>query len=130
MEMNLDLINSLTAEDTKVILKLDELRKEAEEAHKIIKDNVKFSIGEDKKIVWKDEHNAEYITNEGVWQARYLHKTYDVICTIENIFNVFKERYLYDINGNKCRVNNIADSAGYFRSFVSKLEKESKNKSE
>ena len=121
-DINLELINSLTAEDTKTILKLSELRDEAEKAYGIIRNKIKFSIGEDKIEIWNDTNNAEYITHKGVWQARYLHQTYDVTCTVEGIFNVFKEEYLDSLK-HSCMVNNVADSARYFRSFVDGLKK-------
>ena len=122
MDYNLELINNLTADDTKIILDLLKLRDEARSAHDAIKGNIRFSIGEDKKTIWKDQHNAEYITHEGIWQARYLHQTYDVTCTTEGIFDVFKAAYLKNLGGG-CLRDSAAESAGYFRSFVRKLEK-------
>ena len=113
-------IGSLSAEEIADILKLEELRKEAQSCYGIIHKNIKFSIGEDKIKLWDDTNNAEYITHSGVWQARYLHQTYDVICTIEGIFDVFKAEY-FKSKRHDCKVNNTADSARYFRSFCGGL---------
>jgi hypothetical protein len=111
MENNYSIHNleSLTAEEIKNILELNRLRAEAEADFGLIKSKIKFKIGEGRVTIWNDGNNAEYVTHDGVWQARYLHQTYDVDCSIEGIFKSYKEAYF-----NK----NTTTSAGYFRSFV------------
>jgi hypothetical protein len=121
MDITKDLIESLSSDDLDNILIYKELLEEAKEATRIIKSFYKFSIGEDKITVWSDSCNAEYLTHSGVWMARYLNQTYDVSVNVDSIFKVYKEKY----NASKihsCRVNNVEDSAGYFRSFVRATE--------
>ena len=75
---------------------LAEVAKEAKESAEIIsKAYAKaFGIKEDKIVVWNDAYNAEYLTHDGIWQARYVHQTYDVECTADGIFDYLKADYL------------------------------------
>lgn len=105
-------LESLTAEELRSIIALDKLRMEAVADAGIIKSEIYFCIGEDKKELWNDTNNAEYITHSGIWQARYLHQTYDVTCTAAGIYETYKEAYF---------ANGKTTAASYFRSFVRKL---------
>ena len=108
-------LESLTADEIKTILALDKLRREAMADAILIKSAISFSIGEERQELWNDRNNAEYITHSGVWQARYLHQSYDVECSTEGIFKAYKEDYF---SKGGCT------AAEYFRVFVAKLRKE------
>ena len=131
MDINIELLDSLTDKDIQCINDLRELLVTATKYANAIKKYYKFSIGETKKTVWSDSCNTEYLTIEGVWQARYLNQKYDVTCTREGIFKVLKEKYLVQnrLKDNGGFVNPIADSASYFKSFakrtIREVEKES-----
>lgn len=129
MEITIDLLKSLTAEDLRRIEVYQKLLKEAEEAVKAVIGKYKFDICQAKITLWSDGNNAEYLTHNGVWQARYLHQRYDVPITVDDVFDVFKEAYEHNLK-NTGRVNIKADSAGYFRSFVSKCKEKTERRCE
>jgi hypothetical protein len=93
----------------------------------LIREKFTFKIGEDKIEVWSDAYNHEYITYDGVWQARYLHQTYDVECSVEGIFNLFRAEYLiskgfaseYEGDGFS-EAGELNYICRYFRTFVSR----------
>lgn len=118
MEITIELLKSMTAEDLRRIEVYQKLLKEAEEAVKTVIGKYKFDIYQEKITLWSDGNNAEYLTHNGVWQARYLHQRYDVSITVDDIFSVFKEAYEHNLK-NTSRVNTKADSAAYFRTFIS-----------
>lgn len=122
MEITIDLLKSLSSDDIKRITKYSELLEEAEKAVEIIKAAYKFNIGEMKITVSDDGNNCEYLLHDGVWQARYLHQSYDVCINVNSIFDVFKENYEYTLIRSS-RVNMKAESASYFRSFVNRCKK-------
>lgn len=113
---------------------LAEVAKEAKEAAEIIsKAYAKaFGIKEDKIVVWNDSHNYEYLTHDGIWQARYLHQTYDVDCTADGIFEYLKADYLIQ-NGyaspymeDSCYLSpegTKQEVVRYFRVFVNRASK-------
>ena len=121
MEITMELLKSLKSEDLRRIEVYQKLLKEAEEAVNLVIGKYKFSILQEKIILWNDGNNAEYLTHNGVWQARYLHQTYDINITVDGIFDVFKEEYEHRLKNNG-RVNNKAESASYFRLFISKIK--------
>lgn len=122
MEITSDLLESLTAEDIKKILDYRHLLIDAKMDVEAITETYKFKIGEEKITIWKDENNAEYLTYNGVWQARYLHQTYDLPVTVDAVFEAYKELYNEKKNPSML-VNNIADGAEYFKSFAQKARK-------
>ena len=112
-----------------LLTELPKLAKEAEAAEKLIKETYSFKIGEDYITVWSDEHNREFITKDGIWQARYLHQSYDVTCTTNGIYKLFKEEYLYEkkyVEGKQYREAPLI--AGYFRNFISLTERKKKER--
>lgn len=119
IEITIDFLESLTATDMERIEVYNCLLAEAKEAVSTICAAYSFKIGEDKIVIWKDTHNAEYLTHSGVWQARYFHQTYDLAVTVDSIFNAYKAEYEQRKHLTS-GVNNPANSAGYFRSFVQK----------
>lgn len=122
MEITIDLIENLTPEDIELILKYNELLSEAKNAVKIIKNTCLFHIGEKEITLSDDGNNREYLTFDGIWKARYLHQSYDIPVTIEGIFDVYKAEYEHK-KSKSTQVNNKAASAGYFRTFIKRLQK-------
>lgn len=128
-------IKSFTVDEIIIMNELLDVAKEAKEAAKLICDTYQFPMREDKITVWSDEHNAEYLTHNGVWQARYLHQQYDVDCSEDSIFKYFKAEYL--VSNGFCKEYNgcytteegdMAKIAGYFRVFVANTLKLASNK--
>lgn len=128
-----DNIKELSPKVVMVLQALAPLAEQAEEAEKQIRATYLFHIGEDKIEVWCDEHNHEYLTHDGVWQARYLHQAYDVKCDAETIFEYLKAEYLiqkgyaletrlgeYTPEGKKATI------VRYFRRFIHKTAEEYK----
>lgn len=122
MDITIDLLKSLSPDDIKRIEIYSKLLKDAEAAVKVIKAAYKFSIGENKITVFNDGNNFEYLLHEGIWQARYLHQTYDVAINVDAIFDVYKEEYERSLKPSSTR-NLKAESASYFRSFVLRASK-------
>ena len=90
-----------------------------------------FGIGEDSIEVWhdRDNNNFEYLTHDGIWQARYLHQTYDVKCTADEIFKYFRAEYMIQNGFAKefegCYMTEegqLKQIAGYFKSFIRKVQ--------
>ena len=122
MEITIDLIESLTPEDIDRILTYSNLLSEAKNAVQIIKDTCLFHVGEKEITLSYDGNNRESLTYDGIWKARYLHQSYDVPVTVEGVFDVYKTEYEHK-KSKSTQVNNKADSAGYFRSCVRRLQK-------
>lgn len=121
MEITIELLKSMSAEDVRRIEIYRELLNEAEEAVKTIIATYKFNIFQDKIVIWNDGNNAEYLTHNGIWQARYINQSYDVNITVQDVFEIFKEAYEHK---NISKVNLKAQSAGYFRSFVNRCKRQ------
>lgn len=115
MEITRDLIESLTADDLKEIEQLSKLLTEAKQAVEIVRSYYTFRIGEERVTLWHDNNNGEYLTRDGVWQARYLHQTYDVPCTVDGVFEAFKEA--------RGKTHGEVTAAQYFRSFINRTKK-------
>lgn len=122
MEVTIDLIENLTPEGIGLILKYNELLSEAKNAVKTIKNTCLFHIGEKEITLSDDGNNREYLTFDGIWKARYLHQSYDIPVTIEGVFDVYKAEYEHR-KSKSTSVNKKANSAGYFRSCVRRLQK-------
>lgn len=127
---NMEKIMNLTADEIIIVNGLNDVAKEAKEVAKLITCVYTFPMNKDKIRIWGDGYNDEYITHDGVWQARYLHQTYDVKCTEDEIFDYFKAEYLV-VNGfaNKHRDNGTYTEEGekayicqYFRSSLEKTK--------
>ena len=129
--LDMDNILKLTVEEIIVINGLEEVAREAKEDSEIIHKayNNTFGIGVEKVEVWSDGNNYEYLTHEGIWQARYIHQSYDVKVEANFIFDYYKSEWLiangyveeYDGNyltdhGNKKQI------CMYFRAFVQRVK--------
>lgn len=129
--VNWEKIKKLTPEEMKVASVMQELYETANEEEKLIQEAYKFKIGQDRICVWKDEHNAEYLTHAGEWQARYLHQEYDVTCTKKEILRLLVADYIVS-NGlhvdcstaDKDEFESAAKVFGYFRAFIERIKKE------
>lgn len=121
-------IDKLTPDEINIAVKLKELAEEARKASDLIHATYHcFGINEEIVEVWHDKKNKnhEYLTHTGVWQARYLHKSYDVVCTSKDIFDLFKaefliaHKYVSEIeNGVYSSYGRKKETCRYFREFI------------
>lgn len=116
-----------------VLQALAPLADQAEETAKQIRETYLFHIGEENIEIWSDKQNHEYLTRDGVWQARYLHQSYDVKCDAETIFEYLKAEYLIKNGyvsqfrlGEYTNEGKMALIMGYFRRFMRKTAEEYK----
>lgn len=125
-------VMKLTPDEIILMNGLVSVAKEAKEVAELIRTSFSnsFGIGVDRVEVWHDDYNHEYLTHDGVWQARYLHQTYDVKCTVEEIYNYFRAEYLVDngfvgeFDGSRyTEAGRMKAICSYFRAFVQKLQK-------
>lgn len=131
---DLNKIFSLSPDEIIITNEIQPLAEESKRISQLIHDSYVFRIGENQIKVWedKDGYNAEYLTHDGIWQARYLHQTYDVLCTPEEIYKLLVADYLVE-NGYVDRfdrsnidINEKSVIFRYFRKFV--ILTEDKNK--
>jgi len=128
---NMDKIMEFNADEILIINGLRDVAKEAKEHAELIHKTYHcFGIGEDKIEVWCDLdcNNFEYLTHDGVWQARYLHQTYDVKVDADSIFDYYKAEWLikngYAREYEGCYSTEYGKKkniCGYFRSFVNRI---------
>ena len=86
----------LTLQDVTEAVKMREaLMSSVVEAEHLIREvyDLDFDTSNVRISVWSDGNNVEYLTNDGVWQARYLNRSYDIPCTTEGIFEALKGEY-------------------------------------
>ena len=127
---DLEQIMNLTAADAIILNDLKGIAEEAKSHSKLIhKAYHCFGIAQKKIEVWHDpeRNNFEYLTHDGVWQARYLHQTYDVGVDVNSIFELYKAEYLVKKRFSTSSEDKEKERiAGYFRSFIRniKIEKE------
>ena len=115
-------IYDLTAKELEIAIKLSEIKNEAERTVKKIEEGYRcFGIKQEKIRLWSDDYNAEFLTHDGVWQARYLHETYDVECSVERVYELFKLEYLMKI-GEMVTDCEIVNTARNFRAFVNRAQ--------
>lgn len=121
----------LTAEDLADIEVLQRLRREAEKLYRVVVSTQKVPLILDEQNrykLWDDSNNAEYLAlkdGEWIWQARYLHQTYDVPINMEKIYRMMVSGYQQ--RKDKSRrgfANTYEEAIEYFKSYVSKLEKQ------
>lgn len=107
------------ADNISIIASLSRLAKEAIEAEKTVNEKYKFEDGQEKIVIWNDGYNEESITSDKVWHADYINNQYNVKCTAEGIYDVYRAQFIYD---NSCiREDDIvkkAKTAANFREFV------------
>ncbi len=131
-EVNMINLDDLTVEDLKDIEELQKIRKEAQRLYNIVVANQRVPLILDDKNrykLWDDTNNAEYLTlidGEWVWQARYLHQTYDVPINVEKIYKTMVCAYEMERDVTKRGlVNNNKDAISYFTSYVNELKDKS-----
>lgn len=129
MEISLKLIEEMTIEEIESMQGYCALAKEAREAYYTVSKACLFPMGQNEIVVYENGDNKETLTHDGMWKARYLHQSYDVEVTADAIFKVFKEEYNH-IKSRSSKVNNIAESARYFRGFVSRCKDSIKEQKE
>ena len=123
-----DMVLKMTADEILIINGLQKVAEEAREDAKKIAEAYHFGIGEEIIEVWHDRerNNFEYLTHEGIWQARYLHQTYDVKIDQETLFDYYRAEWLIE-NGYVTEYENKEFSkkgfiSRYLRSFVRRIE--------
>ena len=131
---DMDKIQNLNADEILIVNGLQSVAEEAKKhAELIYKVYHNFGIGEDKIEVWhdRDHNNFEYLTHSGVWQARYLHQTYDVGVDADSIFDYYRAEWLVNNGYAKecegCYLTEYGQKkeiCGYFRSFVRRTEQQ------
>lgn len=121
---------SLTSEDLRDIEVLQKFRIEAENLYRTVVKNQTVPLILDnmnRYKLWDDSNNAEYlalIDGNWIWQARYLHQTYDVPIDVEGIYRIMVRGYEQRKDDSKRGfTNNNEDAIKYFKSYVTKLEK-------
>lgn len=111
--------------ETKAIHVIKNLWVEAGEAVEIIRKAYQFEIGEKEKRIYYLGGNAEYLTYDGLWKARYLYQSYDVLCTPEGIYEVYLAEHLVKhgelIQDEETKKN--AKASESFRAFVEATRK-------
>ena len=126
-------INTLSVDEILLRPQYEKLAQEAKEAASIFEKIANFPARTDKVEIWQDRdgYNHEYVTHDGMWQARYLHQTYDVLCDKESIFKMYKEDYLCELyrkeyrsepSGDLSFLRYSAEVTRYFRSFINRMK--------
>lgn len=90
----------MTYEETKELEANIKIKNEAEETYNKFFNNIKLDPkaykGEGRFVFWKDEHNAIYIRLKDdyfIFECRFLHESYNVIVTPDNLFWCIKNNY-------------------------------------
>lgn len=129
--VDLEKIQRLTPDEVEVVCAMQEMTKTAEEMSELVRNAYHFRLGEDRIRVWNDEHNAEFLTHDGWWQARYIHQEYEVTCTKECIFKYLVAEYIVNNNLHKdapslqkAGFEEEAMVFGYFRAFIERTKNE------
>ena len=126
---DMEKINNLTADEVLIVNGLQAVAKEAKEHVALIHKTYNcFGIGKDTIELWHDSYNAEYLTHDGIWQARYLHQQYDVKVDVATVFDYYRAEWLVN-NGyvDEYNASYLTDYGkkkficGYFRSFVRRI---------
>ena len=120
-------ISSLTPEEIKAVVPLNDIVKEAEEANKIIFETYLFKAKQHDLTVYSDGSNTETFSHNGIWKANYNHHEYTVTCTKEGIYEIFLAEYLVSKKYVKEMENELLtefgeknETAGYFRDFLTR----------
>lgn len=130
---DMEKIMSLNADEIVIANALQSIAEQAKKDAKLIADTYHcFGIGEDTIEVWHDRdlNNFEYLTHDGVWQARYLHQSYDIKVDADTIFDYYRAEWLIE-NGyaketeeNSYKISPMGAKANvcrYFKSFVRRI---------
>ena len=119
-------VMSLTLQEVAEAVKMREaLAVSVVVAEKLIREvyhDFKFDVAEERIKIWSDGNSTEYLTNKGVWQARYLHRSYDVPCTMEGIFEALKGGYFMTCDATP-EIKERAQLCSYFKRFLERTQK-------
>lgn len=119
-------LSELTVQDLKDIEKLQEFRKEAERLYNIIIKTQRVPLildNQNRYTIWNDGNNIEYLElreGEWIWEARYLHQSYDVPINLEKIFNMMVRAYENAEYKNTAR-NIEKEAIDYFTTYTNNL---------
>ena len=123
-------VDSLSPEEIELVVKLRSILTEAEETVALIQKAYKFSMKELKIVVWSDVSTTEYLSHNGVWQGVYSGKKYEVVCSVQDVYEYLKAKYLVDnrfvssseINGIPTEYGEKAIVCDYFLKFVERTK--------
>lgn len=119
-------LSELTVQDLKDIEKLQEFRKETERLYNIIIKIQRVPLildNQNRYTIWNDGNNIEYLElreGEWIWEARYLHQSYDVPINLEKIFNMMVRAYENAEYKNTAR-NIEKEAIDYFTTYTNNL---------
>lgn len=118
-------IMSLNADEILIANGLEAIAKEATEHSKLIHNTYRFGINEQEIELWHDSNNAEYLTYDGMWKARYLHESYDVKVDADSIFDYYRADWL--VNNGYATLKDLeyctkTQACKNFRRFVKRTQ--------
>jgi len=131
---DLEKIKNLTSEEVQIVSAMKVIAEQAQEIVDLIRGAYSFRMGEEKIQVMNDGPNSEFLTHSGVWQARYLHQTYDVSIDKESIFDLQLASYLIEKGFAESSIDAHMTPEGekqmidrYFMSFVQRTKTKLEN---
>lgn len=104
MDINLEFLESLTAEDISAITVGRDLLDKARTDVAAFRENCLFHIGETSLTVYSSLAVQEYIFNTGIWQRRSGSDVFELQIDVEPVFDAYKKVYL-DGTGTKLTQN-------------------------
>lgn len=118
-------INNMKINEIEDLENLIKMKDKAKLLFSKVAKNQKVDLFSEKKIVWKDAHNSEFlIFKDGMWYwvAAYLHQHYEVPIDEDGIYQLLKNSYIFEKeHKNTCFANKHKEAIGYFESYVSKI---------
>ena len=126
----LDMLKDVTIGEVEKLAELIDLSRQAIRAANTIKYAYTFAIGENCIKVFSNDEGHEKLTHSGIWQATYTKKTYEVACTQEEIFRLYKAEWLVKNcfaekktkEGVLTPEGTLAEACPHFRAFVLRAE--------
>ena len=105
---------------------MQEFRKEAERLYNIIINTQRVPLildNQNRYTIWNDGNNVEYLElkeGEWIWEARYLHQSYNVPINLEKIFHMMVCAYENAEYKNVSR-NIEKEAIDYFTAYTNNL---------
>lgn len=127
--IDFDKIDALTCEEVIFVASLKEVAHAAKIATEVIGETYLSGAYEaTKKIeVFRYGEDVQYLTNTGIWQARYKEWSYDVECTEKGIFEFYKKAFMIHSGLAKdmpiAEKMNITSAREEFRYFVQRTDR-------
>jgi hypothetical protein len=115
-------IKNMNVDEIEDLQQIIELKDKAKRLYKAIASNQYVDLFSEKKIIWKDDYNSEYLIQKDgqwVWVAAYLNQHYEVTIDENYIFQMLKSAYYFEKeHKNSCLVNHAKDAMRYFEGYV------------